>query len=120
MTPYLEPPTSDGVFLTWEVLGSAMTVFGASFAALAGFVWKIGNTVGGYKREFDLLKGDVVDRRNKLEEKIDSLEHSDRSLERAVAALPDLIMTRINGSFQESFRDMSRRIDELIARTRPS
>ena len=113
MMPPSEPP--DGIFVTWGLVEWAIGGVVGIVLTLGAFVWRIGVRLGMFQTEFDMLKGDIQVRRDRLEEKIDALERSDRDLERAVAELPDKIMTRINGGFD----NIHRRIDGLLARVPP-
>jgi hypothetical protein len=115
--PPSEPP--DGFFVTWGVVEWALAALTGIVTALSAFIWRIGVKLGAFEKEFSLLQADINDRREKLERQLASLEGNDRNLERAVAALPDAIMTRITGSFEGSFRYLNGRIDELLARMRP-
>jgi len=108
--PPSEPP--DGIFVTWGLLQWFIAGLGGIVLALGAFIWRIGVRLGAFQTEFDAMQADVQSRRDRLEDKIDALEQSDRALERAVAELPDKIMTRINGGFD----NIHRRIDGLLSR----
>lgn len=111
-------PAEDGVFLTWQ---SIQWGIGATGTVLAlAFVWilAIGRKLGGFERSFAMLESRVESNRlaaqqraDKLDDRLDAVDESNRKIENAVYGLPGSL-----SEIKETLREMGRRIDEVVGR----
>lgn len=115
------PPPDDGVYLSWQFLewsfGGAATALTTAFA----MIWRIGRRVGGFEKAYAMLESTVennrleaAERSDKIDDRLNSVDESNRKIENAVYGLPSSIE-----DIKRSLAQITSRIDGMFGGGRP-
>jgi hypothetical protein len=116
MAPPLPP--EEGVFFSWPFLEWAWGGTWAAILLVSGLLWREGRRRGDSDRRFSVLEARVeanhmaVERRaDKFDGRLDSLDQSNRVIEKAVYGLPDRM-----DELRVEIQNIHRRLDEVLRR----
>ena len=110
-----------GIFASWGFIEWSITASVTALGVVAGLLWRLGTKVGTYQTQFAAMRLEIdtkhrenVERAEHFDSEISKLRENYHSLGLSIAGLPDAIMMRLD----PLFREINRRIDEVLPRRR--
>lgn len=114
-TPPLQPPSEEGVFLSWAFLEACFGGAWLAIVAALAMAWRTGRRLGRFEEAYAMLESRVEankvffdQRAEKFDHRLDSLDQSNRLIEKAVAGLPESI-----ARIERSLESVTARIDNI-------